>query len=154
MPDRDNPEHMRQLAEQGIEPIDMVVVNLYPFEKTIAQPDCTFEQAIEMYNEAIGRSKDNASAYTNLGNAYYKVDRIEDAVEAWKRAIEIDPGNPRDRSRQPVRAHGPRLPALRPQGIPRVHEKDPKVRAEQLGEAKRFIELAHNLGGAVRSRLW
>ena len=46
--DRDNPEHMRQLAEQGIEPIDMVVVNLYPFEKTISRPDCTFEQAIEM----------------------------------------------------------------------------------------------------------
>ncbi len=46
--DRDNPEHMKQLADQGIKPIDMVVVNLYPFEKTIAQPDCTFEQAIEM----------------------------------------------------------------------------------------------------------
>lgn len=46
--DRDNPEHMRQLQEQGIEPIDMVVVNLYPFEKTIAEPNCTFEQAIEM----------------------------------------------------------------------------------------------------------
>ncbi|MFH1747486.1 MAG: transposase [Planctomycetota bacterium] len=46
--DRDNPEHLRQLAEQGIEPIDMVVVNLYPFEQTIAKPDCTFEQAIEM----------------------------------------------------------------------------------------------------------
>ncbi len=46
--DRDNPEHMRQLREQGIEPIDMVVVNLYPFEKTVADPNCTFEQAIEM----------------------------------------------------------------------------------------------------------
>lgn len=46
--DRDNPEHMRQLAEAGIEPIDLVVVNLYPFEKTVADPDCTFEQAIEM----------------------------------------------------------------------------------------------------------
>ena len=46
--DRDNPAHMRQLAEQGIEPLDMVVVNLYPFEKTIAKPDCTFEEAIEM----------------------------------------------------------------------------------------------------------
>ena len=37
--DRDNPEHMKQLAEHGIEPIDMVVVNLYPFEDTIAKPD-------------------------------------------------------------------------------------------------------------------
>ncbi|HVP11961.1 MAG TPA: hypothetical protein VMV94_12340 [Phycisphaerae bacterium] len=46
--DRDNPEHMRQLKEHGIEPIDMVVVNLYPFEKTVADPNCTFEQAIEM----------------------------------------------------------------------------------------------------------
>ncbi len=46
--DRDNPEHMRQLAAQGIEPIDMVVVNLYPFEQTIERPDVTFEEAIEM----------------------------------------------------------------------------------------------------------
>jgi phosphoribosylaminoimidazolecarboxamide formyltransferase/IMP cyclohydrolase len=46
--DRDNPKHMRQLAEHRIEPIDMVVVNLYPFEKTVADPNCTFEQAIEM----------------------------------------------------------------------------------------------------------
>jgi len=46
--DRDNPEHMRQLAEHGIHPIDMVVVNLYPFEKTVADPACKFEDAIEM----------------------------------------------------------------------------------------------------------
>jgi AICAR transformylase/IMP cyclohydrolase PurH/REP element-mobilizing transposase RayT len=46
--DRDNPEHMRQLREQDIEPIDMVVVNLYAFEQTIAKPDCTFDEAIEM----------------------------------------------------------------------------------------------------------
>lgn len=46
--DRDNPEHMRQLAEQGIKPIDMVVVNLYPFEKTVADLNCKFEDAIEM----------------------------------------------------------------------------------------------------------
>ncbi|HXK86167.1 MAG TPA: bifunctional phosphoribosylaminoimidazolecarboxamide formyltransferase/IMP cyclohydrolase [Phycisphaerae bacterium] len=46
--DRDNPGHMRQLEQHGIKPIDMVVVNLYPFEKTVADPNCTFEQAIEM----------------------------------------------------------------------------------------------------------
>lgn len=46
--DRDNPEHMRQLAQHGIQPIDMVVVNLYPFENTVADPKCTFERAIEM----------------------------------------------------------------------------------------------------------
>jgi len=46
--DRDNPEHVRQLAEQGIQPIDLVVVNLYPFSATIARPDCTDDEAIEM----------------------------------------------------------------------------------------------------------
>lgn len=46
--DRDNAEHLRQLEAAGIKPIDMVVVNLYPFEETVADPNCTFEQAIEM----------------------------------------------------------------------------------------------------------
>lgn len=35
------------MAEHGIKPIDMVVVNLYPFEQTVANPDCTLEDAIE-----------------------------------------------------------------------------------------------------------
>lgn len=35
------------MAENGIQPIDLVVVNLYPFEQTVAHPDCTLEQAIE-----------------------------------------------------------------------------------------------------------
>ena len=44
---RDNPEHMAAMREHGIEPIDMVCVNLYPFEATIAKPDCTLAEAIE-----------------------------------------------------------------------------------------------------------
>ncbi len=44
---RSNPEHMRQLAELGIQPIDLVVINLYPFRQTIARPGVTFEEAIE-----------------------------------------------------------------------------------------------------------
>ncbi len=44
---RDNPEHVAKMAEHGIEPIDMVVVNLYPFEATVAKPDCSLEDAIE-----------------------------------------------------------------------------------------------------------
>jgi hypothetical protein len=35
------------MAESGIKPIDMVVVNLYPFEQTVAKPDCNLEAAIE-----------------------------------------------------------------------------------------------------------
>ncbi|MCD6525590.1 MAG: bifunctional phosphoribosylaminoimidazolecarboxamide formyltransferase/IMP cyclohydrolase [Desulfuromonas sp.] len=44
---RDNPEHVAKMAEHAIEPIDMVVVNLYPFEATVAKPDCTLIDAIE-----------------------------------------------------------------------------------------------------------
>src|SRR6202030_2519129 len=44
---RDNPDHQRQAAENQIEPIDLVVVNLYPFESTIARPDVKIEEAIE-----------------------------------------------------------------------------------------------------------
>jgi phosphoribosylaminoimidazolecarboxamide formyltransferase/IMP cyclohydrolase len=44
---RDNPEHVAKMQEHGIEPIDMVVVNLYPFEATVAKPDCSLEDAIE-----------------------------------------------------------------------------------------------------------
>ena len=44
---RSTPEHMRQIAELGIAPIDLVVINLYPFRQTIARPGVTFEEAIE-----------------------------------------------------------------------------------------------------------
>jgi phosphoribosylaminoimidazolecarboxamide formyltransferase/IMP cyclohydrolase len=44
---RDSPAHMNALREAGIEPIDLVVVNLYPFQATVADPDCRFEDAIE-----------------------------------------------------------------------------------------------------------
>ncbi len=44
---RDNPEHMNKLKEHNIGLIDMVVVNLYPFEKTVAKPDVKIEEAIE-----------------------------------------------------------------------------------------------------------
>ena len=39
--------HVQQMQEQGIAPIDVVVVNLYPFEATISKPGCSFEEAIE-----------------------------------------------------------------------------------------------------------
>ncbi|MCE0454599.1 MULTISPECIES: bifunctional phosphoribosylaminoimidazolecarboxamide formyltransferase/IMP cyclohydrolase [Staphylococcus] len=45
--DRDKPEHLEQLSEQHIDLIDMVVVNLYPFQKTVAKPDVTETEAIE-----------------------------------------------------------------------------------------------------------
>lgn len=44
---RDVPAHMAQLKDAGITPIDLVVVNLYPFKATIQQPDVTQAEAIE-----------------------------------------------------------------------------------------------------------
>ena len=44
---RDNPEHAAAMTEHGIHPIDLVVVNLYPFRQTIAKPNVTQEEAVE-----------------------------------------------------------------------------------------------------------
>ncbi len=44
---RDLPEHTTALDKHGIRPIDLVAVTLYPFEKTVARPDVTLEDAIE-----------------------------------------------------------------------------------------------------------
>jgi len=44
---RDDPEHMEVLASEGIEPIDLVCVNLYPFERTVARPGTSESDAIE-----------------------------------------------------------------------------------------------------------
>ena len=44
---REMPAHMQAIAGAGIPPIDLLVVNLYPFEATVAKPGCTLEDAIE-----------------------------------------------------------------------------------------------------------
>ena len=45
--DREKPSHLQAIADLGIKPIDLVVVNLYPFEATVAQRGVTEEDAIE-----------------------------------------------------------------------------------------------------------
>ena len=44
---RDSPGHLAELAEHGIDPIDLVVVNLYPFVETINQPGVSLDDALE-----------------------------------------------------------------------------------------------------------
>lgn len=44
---RENPEHQRQCAEHGLQNIDLIAVNLYAFDKTVANPDCGLADAIE-----------------------------------------------------------------------------------------------------------
>lgn len=44
---RDNPEHVKMMKENGIENIDLLVINLYQFEKTVAKEGVTLDEAIE-----------------------------------------------------------------------------------------------------------
>jgi phosphoribosylaminoimidazolecarboxamide formyltransferase/IMP cyclohydrolase len=44
---RDNPQHMKTIAAHGITPIDLIVVNLYPFEATLARPGSSHEDIVE-----------------------------------------------------------------------------------------------------------
>ncbi len=69
---RDNPDHIAQAEANGIQPIDLVVVNLYPFEETIAKPDVTLEEAIE--NIDIGGPSMLRSAAKNYRSVTVVVD--------------------------------------------------------------------------------
>src|SRR5256714_5284184 len=60
---RDNPEHAAAMRAHGIKPIDLVCINLYPFQQTISKPGVTFEEAIE--NIDIGGPSMGRSAAKN-----------------------------------------------------------------------------------------
>ncbi|MCE0522478.1 MAG: bifunctional phosphoribosylaminoimidazolecarboxamide formyltransferase/IMP cyclohydrolase [Methylacidiphilales bacterium] len=77
---RDNEEHRRQAAKHGIEPIDLVVVNLYPFEQTISKPGVTLEHAIE--NIDIGGPSMLRSAAKNYRSVTVITDPADYAVVA------------------------------------------------------------------------
>lgn len=69
---RENEEHMKTLAENEIDTIDLVCVNLYPFERTVADPDCSLEDAIE--NIDIGGPSMLRSAAKNYRSVYVLCD--------------------------------------------------------------------------------
>jgi phosphoribosylaminoimidazolecarboxamide formyltransferase / IMP cyclohydrolase len=69
---RGNPKHEAEAKECGFQPIDMVVVNLYPFEKTIQKPDVTLAEAIE--NIDIGGPSMIRSAAKNYESVTVVVD--------------------------------------------------------------------------------
>ena len=82
---RENEEHSATAAEHGIRPIDLVVVNLYPFEQTVAKPDVTLEDAIE--NIDIGGPSMLRSAAKNHQSVTVVVDpadygRVADQVSS------------------------------------------------------------------------
>lgn len=75
---RGNPLHEQQAQECGFQPIDLVVVNLYPFEKTIARPDVTLPEAIEQID--IGGPSMIRSAAKNYESVTVVVDPADYAV--------------------------------------------------------------------------
>ncbi len=79
------PDHVAQMKQHGIGPIDIVIVNLYPFEAAIAKPDCTFDYAIE--NIDIGGPSMLRSAAKNHEDVLVVVDpadysRVLEAAKA------------------------------------------------------------------------
>lgn len=75
---RDNPEHVKTMEEHGILNIDMVVVNLYQFEKTVARKGVTLEEAIE--NIDIGGPAMLRSAAKNYRDVTVLVDPADYAL--------------------------------------------------------------------------
>ena len=69
---RDDPAHLAALKSAGIAPIDLVAVNLYPFQATVADPDCSFDEAIE--NIDIGGPALLRAAAKNHGGVTVVVD--------------------------------------------------------------------------------
>jgi phosphoribosylaminoimidazolecarboxamide formyltransferase/IMP cyclohydrolase len=84
---RSVPAHVSQMQQHGIGPIDVVVVNLYPFEATISKPDCPFDEAIE--NIDIGGPSMLRSAAKNHEDVVVVVDptdygRVLEALKTGK----------------------------------------------------------------------
>ena len=81
---RDNPEHIAEAKEHGILPIDLVVVNLYPFESTVAKPGVILDEAIE--NIDIGGPSMLRSAAKNYRSVTVIVDPADyaEVIETMK----------------------------------------------------------------------
>lgn len=73
--DRTNPDHVKQMDENGIPPIQLVIVNLYPFVETVKKPDVKLEEAIEKID--IGGPTMLRSAAKNYKNTAVVLDPSE-----------------------------------------------------------------------------
>lgn len=101
---RSNPAHMQQAQEHGIGMIDLVAVNLYPFESTVSKPDCTIADAIE--NIDIGGPSMLRSAAKNHASVTVVCDSSD-----YPRVLEV------------LRAGGEQLQKLRRQLALKVYQR-------------------------------
>ncbi len=84
---RDSPDHLAELAKHGIDPIDLVVVNLYPFVATVTKPDVTLADALE--NIDIGGPTMLRAAAKNFPSVAVVVDPADYSWVAEKMARHI-----------------------------------------------------------------
>lgn len=92
---RDLPSHVAQAREHRIAPIDLVVVNLYPFQATVARPDATWDDAIENIDiggPAMVRAAAKNHAHVLIVVSPTDYDRVASALEANA----VDPSLRRD----------------------------------------------------------
>ncbi len=90
--DRKNPNHVREAEKLGIKPIDVVVANLYPFEKTVQNPGATMDQAVEQID--VGGPTMVRAAAKNFKNVLVVVDpddygRVAEALETGTLSSEL-----------------------------------------------------------------
>ena len=85
---RDNEEHMTQLQTHDISPIDIVVVNLYPFKETISKPNVSWEEAIENIDiggpsmlRAAAKNHQDVAVVTDPVDYTYLVEQLKEANE-------------------------------------------------------------------------
>ena len=81
---RDKDDHAASLAEHAITPIDLVCVNLYPFEKTVADPDVSDADAIEQIDiggPSMVRSAAKNHAYVSIVTDPKQYDQVANDIE-------------------------------------------------------------------------
>jgi len=93
---RENADHVKQATENGIGFIDMVVVNLYPFEATVAKPDVTFEDAIENIDiggpsmlRSAAKNNESVTVVTDSADYALVLQEMQENNGATKRATRL-----------------------------------------------------------------
>lgn len=89
--DKNNEAHAQEITKTGIGTIDLVVVNLYPFEQTITKPECTVEEAIEQIDiggvsliRAAAKNFSNVSVLVNPSQYSNYSDKLDSREELTK----------------------------------------------------------------------
>ena len=85
---RGDAAHQADLEQQNIAPIDVVVVNLYPFRETIARPDVTWDQAIEIARRLAGLRSPIDRA-ERLGTAVTEIDQRGDGIRGDRALVSL-----------------------------------------------------------------